>query len=81
MVAVDRLGLSWREFARITPLELAWRLWGLRRRQTAELRRLTWALAVVVAPHVSEKSRSHVSARSLYLAASGGDLDDDELPE
>jgi hypothetical protein len=78
-VAVSRLGVSWPEFDRMSPLELAWRLWGERRRRNVSLRYLAWAISTSMAPHVAQGDRSKVAADRLFMSATGGDLDLDEV--
>lgn len=78
-MAVARLGLSLREFDRISPLELAWRLWGERRRRHVALRELAWSVSVLMAPHVAQKDRGAISLDRLFFQVTGGDLDEDEV--
>jgi hypothetical protein len=78
-LACERLALGWDEFIRICPVELAWRLWGERRRRNARARMISWSVSLLMSPHVDKKHKSQISARRLFIAASGGDLDRDEL--
>lgn len=78
-LAVERLGMGWSEFRRICTVELAWRLWGERRRRNHRARMIAWALSIVVSPHIQKKDQSKVSPRRLFLAAAGRDLDRDEM--
>jgi hypothetical protein len=76
-VAVVRLGVSASEFDQMSPFDLAWALWGERRRQHLQLRVVAWAVAHVMAPHV--KQATSISPRKLFHAVTGGDLDEDEM--
>jgi hypothetical protein len=78
-IAVERLDISWRDFERISPLELAWRLWGERRRTNARTRRLAWAVSTLVSPHIAQSDRNKVSHSRLFMQATGGNLDEDEV--
>lgn len=78
-LACERLAVGWEEFSRMSPVELAWRLWGERRRRNYRARMLAWLGSLLVSPHVEKRHRSQVSVRRLYMAASGGDLDPDEM--
>jgi hypothetical protein len=63
----------------MSPVELAWRLWGARRRRHDQLRDLAWAVSMLVGVHVSERDRSKVSTERLFMQITGGDLDEDEV--
>jgi hypothetical protein len=71
--------MSWREFERLSPSELAWRLWGERRRRTRMLRQLAWAVSYVMSPNVQSSDQSKITPARLFMAVTGGDLDDDEV--
>lgn len=68
-----------RAFDDCSPLELSWRLWGVRRRWNREALRVAWAVAHVIQPHVAQRDQSKVSPRVLYMHLAGGDLDEDEM--
>lgn len=74
---MERLGISYEEFLSLTPHDLAWQLWGERRRHNLFIRDLVWAVSFVVSPHVDKKDRSKISVRRLHMAL--GDLDEDEM--
>ena len=71
--------MSLPEFERTSPLELAWRLWGERRRRHVALRSLAWSLSMVMAPHVAQRDRGAISLDRLFMQVTGGDLDEDEV--
>jgi hypothetical protein len=71
--------VSWREFERLSPMELAWRLWGERRRRHAMLRSVAWAVSVTMGPHVGQGDRSKIAPDRLFMQITGGDLDEDEV--
>lgn len=60
-------------------MELAWRLWGARRRRNAELRALAWAVHMTMQPHVSERSKSAIAQDRLFYGITRGQLDEDEV--
>jgi hypothetical protein len=64
----------------MSPVELAWRLWGDRRRRNAALRDLAWAVSMVVGVHVSRADSHKVAPERLFMqVAGGGNLDEDEV--
>lgn len=77
--AVDRLVLTWPQFLRMSPVELAWQFFGERRRRNHRARMLSWAVSCIMSPHVDKKHRSEIAHRRLFVAATGGDLDREEL--
>ena len=60
-------------------MELAWRLWGERRRRTVTLRYLSWTVSTMMAPHVSQRDRHLIASDRLLVGIAGGDLDEDEV--
>jgi hypothetical protein len=78
-LAVERLAMGWEQFLALSPLELAWQFWGERRRRNHRARMLAWAVSILSSPHVDKKHKSQISMRRLFVSASGGDLDRDEL--
>jgi hypothetical protein len=78
-LAVDRLALGWPAFQRMSPLELAWQLYGERRRRNYRARMISWAVSYLMSPHTDKKFRSRISHRRLFNIAAGGDLDPEDL--
>lgn len=79
-LAVERLETSWRAFQRMSPLELAWQLYGERRRRNYRARMISWAVSLLMSPHVDKKHKSQISHRRLFMSAAGTtDLDREEL--
>jgi hypothetical protein len=40
---------------------------------------ISWAVSLLMSPHVDKKFRSRISHRRLFMHAAGGDLDQEEL--
>lgn len=78
-LAVDRLALTWPAFQRMSPLELAWQFYGERRRRLHRARMLSWAVSLLMSPHVDKRFQSRISHRRLFNAAAGGDVDPEDL--
>jgi hypothetical protein len=60
-------------------MELAWRVWGERRRRNIRLRSLAWAVASMMSPHVSKSDQSKIGVGRMFQQVTGGDLDEDEV--
>lgn len=71
--------MSYTEFEDSSPLELAWRLWGERRRKNREALYLAWHTSMLLAPHVKATDRHSISMERLYWALRAGMLDEEEL--
>jgi hypothetical protein len=65
----------------MSPIDLAWQMWGARRRLNETARIVAWAVSSVMLPHVSKRDQSSISSRALFLRLRGSALDEDEVAE
>lgn len=60
-------------------MELAWRIWGKRRRQNTALRTIASMVSTMMQPHVSRSDRHAVAPDVLFVRIARGELDEDEV--